>query len=117
MLGTVLTQFFFLRLNRRTGGGRGERKKKDYRPSDTINACSKNLSRIKRIFTRRYIVDNKRFLATGTLVQSIEREREKFHYPSIFIEFKRTDRSKENQQRAWKKKKTKTKHLSFPFFI
>lgn len=102
MLGTVLTQFFFLRLNRRTEGGRGEKKKKTIVPSDTINACSKNLSRIKRIFIRRYIVDNKRFLATCPIDRKRERERfpSKFHYPSIFIEFKRTDRSKENQQRA-----------------
>lgn len=82
-----------------------------YRPSDAINACSKSISDKTNFYSSITFVDNKRFLATGRLVQSIERERErrfssKFHYPCIFIEFERTDQSKENQR---KKKKRKEK--------
>lgn len=88
--------------------GGGEREREVYRSSDAINACSKSISDKTNFYSSITFVDNKRFLATGRLVQSIERERErkfssKFHYPCIFIEFKRTDQSKEKQRKKERK--------------
>lgn len=81
-----------------------------YRLSDAINACSKSISDKTNFYSSITFVDNKRFLATGRLVQSIEREREKiFLQVSLSVYFHRvwrTDQSKENQR---KKKKRKEK--------
>lgn len=69
----------------RSGESGGGAEKKGYRPSDAINACSKSISDKTNFYSSIIFVDNKRFLATEGLVQSIEREKEREDFPPSFI--------------------------------
>lgn len=83
-----------------------------YRPSDAINACSKSISDKTNFYSSITFVDNKRFLATGKLVQSIEGEREKiFLQVSLSVYFHRVWKNRSIKREPTKKEKKGKKNL------